>query len=199
MQGSAIAPPHQVPQIRWLIAALVLGAAGSMVAIGAFGSDEYRVGSLIVEMKMKPSSSGTTELAVRPIRTLPTGFAEANTHIGFLSFRGTIIGVYGESLLEEATLATANPKTLATYIQDQGESAIRRFLLRIGVLTLAGGAAGGLIIALFGMRVRRVFQGVLAGVVLVGVLGLVAWQTYDIEKFDNVQYRQAGRSLAPPG
>ena len=87
MEGSAIAPPHQVAQVRWLIAAMLLGAAGSLVAISAFGSARYRVGPIVMEMKMEPSTSGTTELAVNVAGQLTPGFTEANTHIGFLTFR----------------------------------------------------------------------------------------------------------------
>jgi len=198
MEGSAIAPPHQVAQVRWLIAAMLLGAAGSLVAISAFGSAPYRVGPIVMEMKMRPSTSGTTELAVNVAGRLTPGFTEANTHTGFLSFRGTVISVVGEPSLPDALLATKDPSSLATFIEEEGGTAIRKFILRIGLLTLAGGAAGGMAIAAIGMRARRIFQGMVAGVILVGALGAVAYQTYDIEEFKKVQFRPAG-SIVPGG
>jgi hypothetical protein len=198
MEGSAIAPPHQVAQVRWLIAAMLLGAAGSLVAISAFGSAPYRIGPIVVEMKMRPSTSGTSELAVNVAGRLTPGFAEANTHTGFLSFRGTVISVVGEPSLPDALLATKDPYSLATFIKEEGGTAIRSFILRIGLLTLAGGAAGGMAVAAIGMRARRILQGMVAGVVLVGALGAVAYQTYDIEAFKEVQFRTAG-SVAPGG
>lgn len=198
MEGSAIAPPHQVAQVRWLIAAMLLGAAGSLVAISAFGSGPFRIGPIVVEMKMRPSTSGTTELAVNVAGRLTPGFAEANTHTGFLSFRGTVISVVGETSLPDALLATKDPSSLATFIKDEGGTAIRSFILRIGLLTLAGGAAGGMAVAAIGMRARRIVQGMVAGVVLVGALGAVAYQTYDFEAFKKVQFRTAG-SVAPDG
>lgn len=198
MEGSAIAPPHQVAQVRWLAAAVLLGAAGSLVAISAFGSAPYRVGPIVVEMKMRPSTSGTTELAVNVAGQLTPGFAEANTHTGFLTFRGTIISVVGETSRPDALLATKDPHSLATFLQREGGTAIRKFILRIGLLTLAGGAAGGMAIAAIGMRARRIFQGMVAGVVLVGALGALAYQTYDIEEFREVRFRTAG-SILPGG
>lgn len=198
MEGSAIAPPHQVAQVRWLIAAMLLGAAGSLVAISAFGSAPYRVGPIVMEMKMRPSTSGTTELAVNVAGRLTPGFAEADTHTGFLSFRGTVISVVGTPNLEQAKVVTGDPYTLATFIKEEGGTAIRKFILRIGLLTLAGGAAGGMAVAAIGMRARRIFQGMVAGVVLVGALGAVAYQTYDREAFRKVQFRTAG-SILPGG
>jgi hypothetical protein len=198
MEGSAIAPPHQVAQVRWLAAAVLLGAAGALVAISAFGSARYQVGPIVMEMKMKPSTSGTTELAVNVPGKLSPGFAEADTHIGFLSFRGTVISVVGETPRPDALLASKDPHSLATFIQKEGETAMRKFLIRIGLLTLAGGAAGGMAIAAIGMKARRIVQGMVAGVLLVGVLGVLAYQTYDVEAFKDVQFRPAG-SVLPGG
>ncbi len=198
MDGSAIAPPHQVAQVRWLIASMLLGAAGSLVAIAAFGSAPYRVGPIVMEMKMKPSTSGTTELAVNVAGQLSPGFTEANTHTGFLTFRGTVISVVGETSRPDALLATKDPYSLATFMKEGGGTAIRKFILRIGLLTLAGGAAGGMAVAAIGMRARRILQGMVAGVVLVGALGAIAYQTYDIEAFRKVQFRTAG-SVVPGG
>jgi hypothetical protein len=198
MEGSAIAPPHQVAQVRWLIAAMLLGAAGSLVAISAFGSAPYRVGPIVMEMKMRPSTSGTTELAVNVAGQLTPGFTEANTHTGFLTFRGTVISVVGETSRPDALLTTKDPYSLATFMKEEGGTAIRKFILRIGLLTLAGGAAGGMAVAAIGMRARRILQGMVAGVVLVGALGAIAYQTYDIEAFKKVQFRTAG-SVVPGG
>lgn len=198
MEGSALAPAHEVPQKRYMIAALLLGAAGSMVAIAAFGEGRYRVGPMVVEMQVKPATSGTTELGVEPVRTLRSGNAEVKTHEGFLAFRGTVVGVFGEANIPDTLLLTKDPKSLATTIRDEGKSAFRSFGIRLGWLTLAGGGAGGLAIALIGMKTRRVLQGALGGVILVGALGLVAWQTYDINKFDQVQFTQAGQAVSVP-
>jgi hypothetical protein len=199
MEGSAIAPPHQVGQKRFMIAAMLLGAAGSMIAIAAFGEGRYSVGPMVIEMQAKPATSGTTELGVNPVPGLQSGIAKADTHAGFLAFRGTVVGVIGgESNISSTLALLKDPESLATTIRDQGKDAFRRFGIRLGWLTLAGGGAGGLAISLIGMKTRRVLQGALGGVILVGALGLVAWQTYDIDKFSQVQFRQAGQAVSVP-
>lgn len=192
MEGAALPPPHQVPTWRYTIAALVLGAAGSMIAIAAGGSGTYRVGPLLVKMEVRPATTGTTEFAVEPVLGLRPGVASANTHQGFLAARATIVGVIGAASAPEALLATKDPASLAATLRDQGESAFRKFGIRIGLLTLGGGAAGGMAIALVGMKARRIFQGAIAGVVLVGILGLLAWQTYDIDEFKKTSFKPAG-------
>lgn len=197
--GQAIAPPHEVSSYRYMVAALILGAAGSMIALAAFSAHDYRVGPVVMRFAIQPDTSGNTQFRIEPARTLRTGFAEADTHAGFLSLRGTVAGVSGEAFLPDALLSTRDPKSLATTIRDEGKSAFRSFGIRVGWITLAGGGAGGMAIALFGMKARRILQGALGGVLLVGALGLVAWQTYDIDKFDQVQFKQAGQAapLAP--
>lgn len=199
--GEALAPAHEVASYRYMVAALILGAAGSMIALAAFSAHNYRVGPYVMEMKVFPSTSGMTQLSVEPVRPLiPTGYAEANTHLGFMSFRGTLNGIVGsEAFVDEvAQIVTGGPKSLAESIRDEGKDAFRRFGLRVGWLTLAGGGAGGMAIALFGMKARRIFQGALGGLILVAALGLVAWQTYDIDKFDQVQFRRAGQAASVP-
>ena len=200
--GEAVAPAHEVASYRFMVAAMILGAAGSMIALAAFSAHNYRVGPYVMEMKVFPSTSGMTELAVEPVRpVIPTGFAEAETHLGFVSFRGTLNGLVGsEAFVDEVvTVVTGGPKALAESIRDEGEDAFRRFGLRVGWLTLAGGGAGGMAIALFGMKARRILQGALGGLILVAALGLVAWQTYDIDKFDDVRFRQAGQAAPLQG
>ena len=199
MEGSAVAPPRQIKSQSYLVVTILLGIAGSVVAVAAFGKGSYRVGPMLVEMAARPSTSGMTELAVEPFAGatgLKVGRAEAQTHTGFIALRGTVVGVVGaeDASLPAAILASKDPLTLATTIRDQGKEAMRKFGLRIGLLVLAGGGAGGFVIALVGLKTRRIFQGALAGVVVTGVLGLLAWQTYDIEKFSQVTFRPAGQA-----
>jgi hypothetical protein len=191
MEGSAIAPPRQVQRQGYLVLTIILGIAGSFIAMAAFAKGTYRVGPLLVEMKVFPAAKGSTELGVEPIPNAPLikpGHAKADTHTGFLAFEGVVNGVYGEGLIELAAKQVANPKALADEIKADGKSAGRKFGLRVGLVVLGGGAAGGFAVALLGMRMRRVFQGAAAGVLVIAILGVLAWQTYDIDKFSEVQF-----------
>lgn len=195
MEGSAVAPPHQVGRWNYVLAALVLGGAGSMIALEAFAPDTRRVGPLIVEFDVKPSTSGTTELGVRPaIAAIPKGIVKRKTHQGFLAVRASVVGVVteGRANIDQAIALVSSPPQFVQAIEEQGKDALRRYGIRVGLLTVGGGAAGGFIIALVGMKTRRVFQGVLAAVVLVAGLGVVAWLTYDKAKFDGTQFLPSG-------
>ncbi len=190
MEGSAIAPPKQVASQSYLIVTVLLGIAGSLIAMAAFGHGTYRVGPLLVRMSVKPSTEGTTQLGVEFARLgLTAGTVEVNTHSGFLAFEGTVTGVIGNTSAPEAIAATKDPATLAKTIQVEGKTAMRKFALRAGLIVLAGGAAGGFAIALIGLKTRRIFQGAIAGLLVVAILGLIAWQTYDISKFDGAKFR----------
>jgi hypothetical protein len=176
-----------------LIATVVLGVAGSLSAIAVAGRGTYRVGPLVVEMRARPALKGTTEIEVRlpPEIGVSLGHTEAQTHSGFLAFRGTVVSVDvngGVTALRTAVLR--DPLKLATTIRDDGRSATRQFILKLGLLTVGGGAAGGLPFALFGMRTRRILQGLLAGTLVVAIMGVIAWQTYDINAFSRTTFKQ---------
>jgi hypothetical protein len=190
MEGSAIAPPKQVARQGYLIVTVLLGIAGSLIAMAAFGAHEYRVGPFLVDMSVKPATEGKTVLGVGLTQYgLTAGTAEANTHSGFLEIKGTVTGIIGTSLTPDAIAATKDPATLAKFIQTEGKTAMRKYLLRLGLVVLAGGAAGGAVIALIGLKTRRLFQGAIAGVLVVGILGLFAWQTYDLSKFNGLNFK----------
>jgi hypothetical protein len=189
MDGAAMAPPRTTSRQIYLILTILLGIAGSLGAVAAFGEGEYRVGPMLVRMKVTPSTEGTTKLAVEYAQLgLTAGGAAVKTHSGFLSFEGDVTGVIGTANAPASVLATKDPITLAETIRDQGKTAFRKFGLRLGLVTLGGGAAGGFLIALAGLKTRRLFQGMAAGVLVVAILGLIAWKTYDIRKFDGVRF-----------
>jgi hypothetical protein len=190
MEGSAIAPPRQVARQGYLIVTVLLGIAGSLIAMAAFGAHEYRVGPFLVDMSVKPATEGTTTLGIEFAQAgLKAGTAEAKTHSGFLEIKGTVTGIIGTALTPEAIASTKDPATLAKFIQTEGKTAMRKYLLRLGLIVLGGGAAGGAVIALIGLKTRRIFQGAIAGVLVVAILGLIAWQTYDMDKFNGLNFQ----------
>jgi len=196
MEGAALAPPRQVARQGYLILTILLGIAGSGIAMAAFAHGSYRVGPLIVEMSVKPATKGTTQVGSEFARLgLQAGTAKAETHAGFLALKGTITGLYSQSISPQAVLDTQDPLTLAKTIRDQGKTAVKKVLLRVALVVIGGGAAGGAVVALIGLKTRRVFQGLLAGIVVVGVLGLIAWKTYDIDKFATAKFSAPGVAL----
>jgi hypothetical protein len=189
MDGAAMAPPRTASRQVYLILTILLGIAGSLGAVAAFGEGEYRVGPMLVRMKVIPASKGTTKLAVEYAQAgLTAGGAKTKTHAGFLALEADVTGIVGQANATAAVIATKDPSTLAKTIRDQGKDAFRKFAIRLGLVTVGGGAAGGFLLALVGLKTRRLFQGAVAGVLVVAVLGLIAWQTYDIKKLDGVQF-----------
>lgn len=182
---------------RWWIAVTVLaGAAGALAAVGLFSKSEYTIPPFRVELSAVPSLSGDTELSVRPLPGLEPGFAEASTHRSPITFRMTVLGV--ESAAEAARLV-ADPHTLAEHLRfsEQGRDAVRDFGIRLGLIALAGGAAGGVAVS-FG-RWRRIVGGVLAGALVVGVVAVLLHQTYEVDEFRNARFRPAAARSAPSG
>jgi hypothetical protein len=189
MDGAVAPPPRQVTQWRWLALTILLGFAGALSALIGFGKGTYSMGPIVVELSVRPSTSGTTELAVVPVPGLKPGHAEANTHSGFLAIRGTVVDVHGTALLPDALRLTKDPRTLASYVKDEAREAGRRFAIKVGLMALAGGAGGGAIVGLIGLRPRRLIEGAIAGVLLVGLLGFIAYQTYNVDAFRNVTFK----------
>ena len=189
MDGAAMAPPRTTSRSIYLILTILFGIAGSLASIAVFGEREYVIGPLVVRMKVTPATEGTTKLAIEYAQLgLTAGGVKTKTHSGFLALEGDVVGVFGTANATAAVLTTKDPATLAKTIRDEGEKAFRNFGLRVAGITLGGGAAGGALIALIGLKTRRLFQGMAAGVVVVGILGVLAWQTYDIKKFDGLQF-----------
>lgn len=187
---AVVAPPKQVSQWRWLVVTILLGFAGSLIAVAYFANGEYPFGPLLVDLSVKPAASGTTTLAIEPIRGLNAGHATAHTHAGFLSLKATVVNVSGTIVDVSALADTKDPETLATFLKHQAKDDAQKFALRAGLVALAGGACGGALVGLIGLRPRRLFQGAIAGLLLFGILAFIAYQTYDPGKFSNAPFKQ---------
>lgn len=180
-----LAPVRSHASRWWLLITFVLGAAGALSGVALFAKGTYLVTPFEVELSAMPSFSGNTELSVRPVPGLEPGFAEASTHWSPMTFRMTVVGVTDAA---EAARFLANPFALAGHLRfsEQGKDAIGKFGMRLGLVAGGGGAAGGLI-ASFG-RWRRVPGGILAAILVVGIIGLLVHQTYDINEFRETRF-----------
>jgi hypothetical protein len=197
MDGGVAPPPKQVTPWRWLAITILLGFAGALSALVGFGKGTYAMGPMDVEVSVRAAFSGKTELAITPIAGVKAGHAEAPTHAGFLAFRATVVSVHGTRLIPDANRIIANPRSFDSFVKNDNDEAMKKFVLKVGLMSLAGGAGGGAIIGLIGLRPRRLIEGAIAGVLLVAVLGLIAYQTYDVNEFQNVTFKP-GVSLSAP-
>lgn len=182
----------------WIVATIVAGIAGSAILVTLFGKGTYTVTPLRVELSARPALQGSTQLSVRPeategIRRVEPGFAEAGTHQSPMLFRMTVVGAGAGSTLRDPTLLQ-DPFRLATFIRTEGSEAIGSFGRKLGLLAFLGGALGGLAVSMG--RWRRMLGGALAGIVALGLAGLLLHQTYDLSEFQKVQFQRT-ESAAP--
>jgi hypothetical protein len=180
-----------------MLVTFALGAAGSLASVGLFAKGTYTVTPFVVELSATPSVTGETELSVRPVPGLEPGFAQADTHQAPMTFRMTVVGVTSPT---EAAKLLANPRSLADYIRssEEGKDAIKKFGTRLGLVALGGGAAGGIVASFASLgRWRRIVGALISGILVVGVIGLLVHQTYDVEKFRGTRFVPVASRASP--
>ncbi|HVL88963.1 MAG TPA: hypothetical protein VM841_01885 [Actinomycetota bacterium] len=182
--------------IAWLLPVL-LGVGGSIGAVAAFGEGTYDVAPFDVKMKVSFGSQGQTRLGIEAPALGNPGVAVADTHSGPLRFNGTITGVDAGSLAtavvqtagaRDEQLNPADPRSVAVFVAQNGKSAARSFGIKVGLIAAGGSLIGGLAGALG--KPKQAIAGLIAGVAVVGVLGLVAGQTYDTSAFEGTRFEQ---------
>ncbi|MFN2613555.1 MAG: hypothetical protein ABR552_01890 [Actinomycetota bacterium] len=189
MEPSTLAPRKKKPAAWWMLLTIAAGGFGSLGAVAVAGRGTYNVAPFKVELRAWPAFQGKTEFAVEPIGTFSGGHASAGTHRSPIDFRATIKGftVTGADptsiLTQEDSASLRDPRAFADFFAANGKQAARSFGIKVGLLALGGAAFGGLLVSFAGMRFGRVAGAVLAGVVTVGVIGLLVQQTYDAKQF----------------
>lgn len=184
-----------------LILPLLLGIGGSVGLVSLLGSGTYDVSPLRVKMSVKVATSGDTALSVEAPGAPAAGKAVATTHDSPLRFDATIVGIdaagLGRAVVDAVTptgqqttepLNPAEPASVARYLASNGKSAARSFGIKVGLLAAGGGLVGAGIGAL-GNR-KRSIAGLIAGLAVVGALGLIAQQTYDVSGFEGTTFEQ---------
>ncbi|MGH2829157.1 MAG: hypothetical protein ACRDJM_01605 [Actinomycetota bacterium] len=185
----------------WILPVL-LGVAGSLGAVSALGKGTYDVAPLKVRMSVSVAASGTTRLSMEAPGGVTPGTASAATHDSPLKFGATIVGVDAAGLpraVVDSTTPTgvqttepldpSKPELVSRYLADNGKSATRSFGIKVGLLALAGGLIAGGIGALG--KPKRAIAGAVAGILVIGILGLIAQKTYDVTGFQGTTFEQS--------
>lgn len=177
---------------RWAGAVLVIvaGVVGAAIALTLFAKATYTVTPLRVELSAVPALQGSTQLSVRPeaanaVGGVRPGSAEAGTHQAPITFRMTVVGVGMGTELRDPTISS-DPERLATFIRTEGKSAIADFGRRLAIIGFLGGAVGGLVVSMG--RWKRILGGALAGLLALGLTGVLLHQTYDLTEFRNTRF-----------
>jgi hypothetical protein len=197
MDPSTLAPTDRKPSRWWILVTAVAGAAGALAAVGAVGRGTYQVGPFRIELRARPAALGTTELAIRAVEGFIPSHAEAGTHAAPMVFRATIVEVDAAGLVASDRAVARSPRALATFIGDDGKSAITAFAIRLALLALAGGAAAGLALS-FG-RWRRAIGAAVAGVLTITAIGILVQRTYNADEFLKTRYVFDRPPIATPG
>ena len=186
--------------VAWILPVL-LGVGGSLGAVAAFGSGTYDVAPFKVAMDISFGATGQTTLSIEAPGVGSPGVATAGTHSGPLRFTGTIVGIDATKLAtttvesviggqeQNEPLDPANPRSLALFLAQNGKSAARSFGIKVGALAAGGSLIGGLAGALG--KPKKMIAGLIAGVAVIGVLGLIAQQTYDTGAFEDTRFQSA--------
>lgn len=187
--------------IAWILPVL-LGVGGSIGAVAAFGTGTYDIGPFDVKMDVNFGATGRTTLAIEGPGVASPGIARADTHSGPLRFGGTIVGVTAAQLAtalversaptldaKEEPVDPTNPRSVALFVAQNGKDAARSFGIKVGALAAGGSLVGGLAGALG--KPKQSIAGLIAGVAVIGVLGLVAQQTYDTRAFEGTRFESS--------
>jgi predicted phosphodiesterase len=152
---------------------VLVALAGAWLALQLAGRIHHRVGPFEVEYFARPGRP-VTEIALPPF-----GRVEASTHWAPVRLTATLVSVDPDRA--NALIQDGGVRRLVFQVEDRALSALRTYLLRAGLLALAGAVVAGL--AVYRGRWRRTIAVGLAGLVLVGGSGGLAWATYSPAAF----------------
>jgi hypothetical protein len=195
MEPTTLAPPRKKPAAWWMLITFAAGVAGALAGIAAGGTGTYDVAPFKMELRAWPTAAGETQFAVEAAGLTP-GRASAGTHRSPIGFRATITGVSVAGLDPTALIGSddgeslRDPRVFAQFLGQNAKSAARAFGIKVALLAIGGAAIGGLGVALAGMRFGRIAGAVLAGVLTIGIIGLLVQQTYDPEQFRKTCWQQ---------
>lgn len=168
----------------WMLVTLIAGIGGAAGAVAVGGHGVYDIPPFRAELRARPAVSGKTEIAVRaPVIGL--AHAEAKTHTAPIAFRVTITGVSGKATASDLA-ALRSPRDLATLIGRQDSAAVRSFAIKVGLLALGGGFAGGLVVSMG--RWKRMLGGALAGLLAIAIVGAFIEATYNTDAFAKTHF-----------
>ena len=172
------------PSGWWKLVTLIAGVAGAAGAVAIGGHGVYDIAPFRAELRARPALTGKTEIAVRaPV--VGRSHAEASTHSAPIAFRVTITGISGKATVSDlATLR--NPRDLATLLGQRDSAAVRAFAIKVGLLALGGGFAGGLIVSMG--RWRRMLGGALVGLLAIAIVGTFVAATYNTDAFAKTHF-----------
>lgn len=163
-------PPTWVRRLGSVAAAVVLGLLGGWLGLLVGSTVHHEVGPLTTSMRVVPTWSGETTVAIPPL-----GELVLDTHDGPLGVQARLVGVDAEKARE----IMKDPELLAG-MKEQAEGDLRSELESAALRSLLVGVAGGTALSLLAFRRVRsaLLGGASAGVAMLAA-GAVAFTTWN--------------------
>jgi predicted phosphodiesterase len=155
--------------------AILAGAVAAVVVLGPLGRTEATVGPGQVEVSAAASLAGSTIVALPPL-----GRVQAATHGAPVTLTARVLAVDIEAA-QATTTATDPVGTLRREVDEALPGLLRRFALRVGLVSIVAGAIAGLLLP--GRRWWDPLVGAAGGLCAVSGLLVGTWATYDVDAF----------------
>ncbi|HDP70121.1 MAG TPA: metallophosphoesterase [Actinobacteria bacterium] len=133
--------PRALPRGCLMIFLMVIVAClGSFFMVWGFGSAQYEISGLQIELSVEPSSRGLTEVSLPPL-----GAIAANTHLLPLTIQATLLQINLDSL-EIIAYTPIDQKEFLENVEKQTVQALKDFIRRLLLLSAIGGALGAFLV-----------------------------------------------------
>jgi len=162
------------------IANTLMAVIGAILLISIFGQMSFHIEALEFSIKLEIFDHGLTELMIPPI-----GKISAKTHDTPLKFAITLKNIDME-LVKKLFNESIEQQSLINKTQQELTKVIKFFVLRILLLAALGGMFG-----IFLLRRKKpvtYIRGAIVGTILMGLLLLGTYNTYDTDSFLTPKY-----------
>lgn len=167
---------------------IVAAAAGAVLAAFSLSAGSYRVAGTTVEARVFPAGRGTTVLKLPPL-----GEIEAGTHLPPVGISVSLEKV-SVSQVKLLTDSGFSQESLLRRAENDLVVLVRRFIVRLLLLGVAGGLLAALILP--GRNVKRAFLAAAVGIVVVALPTVAIARHYRFEAWRQPRY--SGMLTAAP-
>ncbi|MCK8826532.1 metallophosphoesterase family protein [Natroniella acetigena] len=142
-------------------------------------SDTYKLEAFEIELDLNLSTTPSTIIKFPPI-----GQVFARTHLTPLDLTLTLEAIHQERLAEIIADVT-DSEELLELMRRRAKATLDLFALRLALITILGGIVGA---SLRGISINSVLIGIMVAIVIVSVLYVGTYHTYDLTAFDDPHF-----------
>ncbi|MCK8817768.1 metallophosphoesterase family protein [Natroniella sulfidigena] len=142
-------------------------------------SDTYKLEAFEIELDLSLSTTPSTIIKFPPI-----GQVFARTHLTPIDLRLTLEAIHQERLTEIIADVT-DSEELVELMRSRAKGILDLFALRLALITVLGGIVGA---SLRGISANSVLIGVMVAIVIISMLYVGTYHTYDLTAFDDPHF-----------